>query len=193
MGEHLLCKEGVRGSSPLISTTDPSNGQEVWSLGVPSGVALTGRMAGDTVTRLRGETSEGPPRDRCDKPTLIGLLTTACDDGSCTSVSGHFADAVTDTVKCVDRTASAVRAGPSTSQRGERSTSECATLRIEEWKHRFRRGDSDATASCDGQHRASRVNVVGQATKSMRWMPWRQEPTKDVAGSEMLRGVASKR
>jgi hypothetical protein len=24
-------------------------------------------------------------------------------------------------------------------------------------------------------------------------MPWRQEPTKDVAGSEMLRGVASKR
>ena len=104
-----------------------------------------------------------------------------------------FIDAVTDTVKCVDRTAKAERTGPSTSQRGERSTSECATLRIEEWKHRFRRGDSDATASCDGQQRASRVNVVGQATKSMRWMPWRQEPTKDVAGSEMLRGVASKR
>src|SRR3990170_907967 len=68
------------------------------------------------------------------------------------------------------------------------------TLPIEEWKHRFRRGDSDATTVvARSQHRASRVNAVGQATKSMRWMPWRQEPTKDVAGSEMLWGVASKR
>jgi hypothetical protein len=33
----------------------------------------------------------------------------------------------------------------------------------------------------------------GQATKGTRWMPWRQEPMKDVAGCEKLRGVASRR
>ena len=32
----------------------------------------------------------------------------------------------------------------------------------------------------------------GQATKGTRWMPWRQEPMKDVAGCEKLRGVASR-
>jgi hypothetical protein len=42
---------------------------------------LTGRIAGDTVTRLRGETDEGPPRDRCDKPRMNGLLTAARDAG----------------------------------------------------------------------------------------------------------------
>jgi hypothetical protein len=33
----------------------------------------------------------------------------------------------------------------------------------------------------------------GQATKGTGWMPWRQEPMKDVAGCEKLRGVASRR
>ena len=32
----------------------------------------------------------------------------------------------------------------------------------------------------------------GQATKGTWWMPWRQEPMKDVAGCEKLRGVASR-
>ena len=32
----------------------------------------------------------------------------------------------------------------------------------------------------------------GQATKGTGWMPWRQEPMKDVAGCEKLRGVASR-
>src|SRR4051795_10710887 len=32
----------------------------------------------------------------------------------------------------------------------------------------------------------------GQATKGTGWMPWRQEPKKDVAGCEKLRGVASR-
>ena len=31
----------------------------------------------------------------------------------------------------------------------------------------------------------------GQATQGTRWMPWRQEPMKDVVGSEMPRGAAS--
>src|SRR5258705_5124091 len=34
--------------------------------------------------------------------------------------------------------------------------------------------------------------VGGQATQGTRWMPWRQEPMKDVAGCEKLRGVASR-
>ena len=33
----------------------------------------------------------------------------------------------------------------------------------------------------------------GQATKGTGWMPWRQEPMKDVAGCEQPRGVASRR
>ena len=33
----------------------------------------------------------------------------------------------------------------------------------------------------------------GQATQGTRWMPWRQEPMKDAAGCEKLRGVASRR
>jgi hypothetical protein len=32
----------------------------------------------------------------------------------------------------------------------------------------------------------------GQATQGTGWMPWRQEPMKDVAGDEMPRGAASK-
>ncbi len=32
----------------------------------------------------------------------------------------------------------------------------------------------------------------GQATKGTGWMPWRQEPMKDVAGCVKLRGVASR-
>jgi len=32
----------------------------------------------------------------------------------------------------------------------------------------------------------------GQAIQGTRWMPWRQEPMKDVAGNEMPRGAASK-
>ena len=35
-------------------------------------------------------------------------------------------------------------------------------------------------------------SLVGQVIKSTRWMPWRQEPMKDVAGCEKLRGVASR-
>ena len=36
------------------------------------------------------------------------------------------------------------------------------------------------------------ASIYSQVTKGLRWMPWRQEPMKDVAGSEMLRGAASK-
>ena len=84
--------------------------------------------------------------------------------------------------------------GPPTSQHGG-----CSRKRAHDLTNRrveasiSSRIKSERDRFVRGQLRASRVNDVGQATKSMRWMPWRQEPTKDVAGSEMLRGVASKR
>ena len=33
---------------------------------------------------------------------------------------------------------------------------------------------------------------IGQATKSVEWMPWHREPMKDVISCEKLRGVANK-
>jgi len=33
--------------------------------------------------------------------------------------------------------------------------------------------------------------AYGQASKGRRWMPWRQEATKDVGSCEMLRGAAN--
>jgi len=32
----------------------------------------------------------------------------------------------------------------------------------------------------------------GQATKGVRWMPWRQQTTKDVASCDKPRGAASR-
>jgi len=34
--------------------------------------------------------------------------------------------------------------------------------------------------------------LLGQATKSVEWMPWHREPMKDVISCEKLRGVANK-
>ena len=34
-----------------------------------------------------------------------------------------------------------------------------------------------------------RDNLFFQANKSQRWMPWRQEPMKDVGDCEKLRGA----
>ena len=33
------------------------------------------------------------------------------------------------------------------------------------------------------------INCFFQANKSQRWMPWRQEPMKDVSDCEKLRGA----
>jgi hypothetical protein len=35
----------------------------------------------------------------------------------------------------------------------------------------------------------ARASLFFQATKSQRWMPWRQEPMKDVSDCEKLRGA----
>jgi hypothetical protein len=35
----------------------------------------------------------------------------------------------------------------------------------------------------------ARASLFFQATKSQRWMPWRQEPMKDVSDCEKLRGT----
>ena len=54
---------------------------------------------------------------------------------------------------------------------------------------------AELCARCIPGHMAANRLVSccgGQATKGTRWMPWRQEPMKDVAGCEKLRGVASR-
>ena len=59
-----------------------------------------------------------------------------------------------------------------------------------------RRGsDSGGPISWSAQTAADRLVSCcgGQATKGTRWMPWRQEPMKDVAGCVKPRGVASRR
>jgi hypothetical protein len=35
----------------------------------------------------------------------------------------------------------------------------------------------------------ARASLFFQATKSQRWMPWHQEPMKDVSDCEKLRGA----
>ena len=56
--------------------------------------------------------------------------------------------------------------------------------------HRLER---DGGPRCDVSHlencRASTSILFFQATKSQRWMPWRQEPMKDVSDCEKPRGV----
>jgi len=36
------------------------------------------------------------------------------------------------------------------------------------------------------------LELYGQATKRIRWMPWRSEAMKDVAACEKLRGVGNR-
>src|SRR5690554_7546543 len=44
------------------------------------------------------------------------------------------------------------------------------------------------------ERKSSKENSArkGQATKGVWWMPWRREPKKDAANSEMPRGAVSK-
>ena len=58
----------------------------------------------------------------------------------------------------------------------------------------FRRMKQVKLSRCIPKRSASgeESSLVGQATKSTKWMPWRQEPMKDVAGCEKPRGVASR-
>ena len=39
----------------------------------------------------------------------------------------------------------------------------------------------------------NRIRIGSQATKGIRWMPWRQEAMKDVANCDKPRGAVSKR
>lgn len=36
------------------------------------------------------------------------------------------------------------------------------------------------------------IIILGQATKSVEWMPWHREPMKDVISCEKLGGVANR-
>ncbi len=59
---------------------------------------------------------------------------------------------------------------------------------------RFRRVVNNDRSRSDPNQRLATWSEAGggQATKGTGWMPWRQEPMKDVAGCVKLRGVASR-
>ncbi len=48
---------------------------------------------------------------------------------------------------------------------------------------------TSASAGGENEVRKNDRNSIFQATKSQRWMPWRQEPMKDVSDCEKLRGA----
>ena len=41
-------------------------------------------------------------------------------------------------------------------------------------------------------NRIAKVEICGQVTKGARWMPWHQEPMKDVGGCDKPRGAANR-
>ncbi len=59
-----------------------------------------------------------------------------------------------------------------------------------------RRTHSTSVRVCPEKFRHARNDVLGefygQATKGVRWMPWRQKATKDVASCDKPRGAASR-
>ncbi len=56
-----------------------------------------------------------------------------------------------------------------------------------------RSGNSLLSLSRMIRHSTQWPKIGGQATKGIRWMPWRQEAMKDVVSCDKLRGVANKR
>jgi hypothetical protein len=54
---------------------------------------------------------------------------------------------------------------------------------------RFQTGCSACVCRTLRTAEQARASLFFQATKSQRWMPWRQEPMKDVSDCEKLRGA----
>jgi hypothetical protein len=74
--------------------------------------------------------------------------------------------------------------------RRARSSSACATSHLENCRAStsILSQRSVSAGNCDEQFERT-IESIFQATKSQRWMPWRQEPMKDVSDCEKLRGA----
>ena len=176
MAEHLLCKERVRSSSLLVSTTSrrqprhPGRRVHQRSLirrrrvapasnhAIPSSLAPSPRGFGSTDQRNAGNgSSRGPSAAGPRVGGAPSQVNMSIGRSSLLKMNFDFGR-----VRRLGVPGSA---------------SICTRISIPR--------PSDATArwvSCRS----------GQATQGTGWMPWRQEPMKDVAGDETLRGAASK-
>lgn len=181
MAEHLLCKERVRSSSLLVSTTTErttctrthptkSNrpGSSPGTILGTSGRAVARRLGGldlEPSFRVSGPQPTGP---------LIRALPSEATDQRTAGQPGDLP------------------AGKAPSNDGSHLNNwicVSAVNRVFDFAELSRndpeRPRQRPTAWSDAEG--------GQATHGTGWMPWRQEPMKDVAGCEKLRGVASRR
>jgi hypothetical protein len=154
LAERLLCKERVRSSSLLVSTSLAGECHQIEDLGT---------------TR---DTTPGPRWRAAIEPLIRALLP-----------AGHRPADRWATVDLVS-TRSGGLSGP----------------HLNNWIVFGRNEESSISPSSQGNDPdRSRPRLTawsdaggGQATKGTGWMPWRQEPMKDVAGCEKLRGVANR-
>jgi hypothetical protein len=157
LAERLLCKERVRSSSLLVSTTRPSE--------------------------CRKQKISGPPEHNRHQPALRGppiepLIRVLPPP------AGH---------RPADRWATV-------DVRIDLSGGPFFGPHLNNWIVFGRNEESSISPSSQGNDPdRSRPRLAawsdaggGQATKGTGWMPWRQEPMKDVAGCEKLRGVANR-
>ena len=116
LGEHLLCKEGVRGSSPLISTTKSRRWRAVAAVDRHrSGCYSDSALAGTPPPVLLASVVTSPidsSSDRCARRTWRS------------SVSGYIADAVTVRAQASTGRLRADRRANRTSQDGEHPISD---------------------------------------------------------------------
>jgi hypothetical protein len=179
LAEHLLCKERVRSSSLLVSTTACRPPHTRCHAASRRNRIDPGRAPG------RSPTGPSCPcrrsRSRRHVPSLghpPGPLIRALDPVEATDQR---------TAGDRDRTS-----GRASSRKGAHLNNWiCVSAvnrnlrfrRVVKERSRFPRQTTTAWSEAEG----------GQATHGTGWMPWRQEPMKDVAGCEKLRGVASRR
>ena len=182
MAEHLLCKERVRSSSLLVSTN--SSGMEFDSGG-------SDPARGSTHRELK--TPGGPRDDRTPKALCRRLRGRS---SSRLRVSPTVAPLIRDLRPELTDQRTAGTAGSATNR-----TPASSGQHLDNWnelfgsKSIFDFAESRQGYDPDRSHPrlAARSDAGGgQATKGTGWMPWRQEPMKDVAGCEKLRGVASR-
>ena len=169
LAEHLLCKERVRSSSLLVSTT-------------------RGRLETNTNSRHAGKhktnIGAGHPTQARDARLSDGSSAIEIVSGS-TVIAPLIRESI---------------GSPTSGSLGSRPTwsAEAARPHLNNWICFGRLkifNFAELCARCIPGHMAADRLVSccgGQATKGTRWMPWRQEPMKDVAGCEKLRGVASR-
>jgi hypothetical protein len=157
LAERLLCKERVRSSSLLVSTTRPRE--------------CCNRRSRDHPSRHRHQPVRTRAADRAPDPCPA-------------PPAGH---------RPADRWATV-------DVRIDLSGGPFFGPHLNNWIVFGRNEESSISPSSQGNDPdRSRPRLTawsdaggGQATKGTGWMPWRQEPMKDVEGCEKLRGVANR-